>query len=86
MKKKHFVKIGLMEVFFVCNKDLFSYFKKKNSVFESDVLSKLAKKRNLQGYKHTGFWYCMDTLRDKNFLNDIYRKGFAPWIKQQNKD
>ena len=71
--------------FFVCNKNLFSYFTKKNSVFESDVLNKLAKKGHLQGYKHTGFWYCMDTLRDKNFLNDIYKKGFTPWIKWENK-
>lgn len=72
--------------FFVCNKDLFSYFTKKNSVFESDVLNRLAKKGHLQGYKHTGFWYCMDTLRDKNFLNDIYKKGFTPWIKWENKN
>lgn len=72
--------------FFVCNKDLFDYFTKKNSVFESDVLNKLAKKGHLQGYKHTGFWYCMDTLRDKNFLNDIYKKGFTPWIKWENKN
>ena len=72
--------------FFVCNKDLFNYFTKKNSVFESDVLNKLAKKGHLQGYKHTGFWYCMDTLRDKNFLNDIYKKGFTPWIKWENKN
>ncbi len=72
--------------FFVCNKDLFNYFTKKNSVFESDVLNKLAKKGHLQGYKHTGFWYCMDTLRDKNFLNDIYKKGFTPWIKWKKKN
>ena len=72
--------------FFVCNKDLFSYFTKKNSVFERDVLNKLATKGHLQGYKHTGFWYCMDTLRDKNFLNDIYNKGFTPWIKWEKKN
>lgn len=70
--------------FFVCNKSLFNFITKKNCVFESDVLNKLAKKKYLQGYKHTGFWYCMDTLRDKNYLNYIYKKGFSPWIRYKN--
>jgi glucose-1-phosphate cytidylyltransferase len=66
--------------FFVCNKILFKYFKDKNSILESDVLTKLAYQGKLQGYKHKDFWYCMDTLRDKRYLNSLYNSGNAPWI------
>ena len=42
-----------------------------------------AKIGQLVGYKHYGFWQCMDTLRDKKFLESIYkkRKNKSPWIK-----
>jgi glucose-1-phosphate cytidylyltransferase len=65
--------------FFVCNKKVLSYFKKKNTIFESDVLTKLAKKNFLYGYKHKGFWYCLDTLRDKRYLNFLWKSKKAPW-------
>ena len=31
-------------------------------------------------FKHEGFWHPIDTLRDKNFLNDLFKKGNAPWV------
>ena len=65
--------------FFVCHKKIFSYFKNKNPIFESDILTKLAKKNFLYGYKHKGFWYCMDTLRDKRYLNFLWKNKKAPW-------
>lgn len=65
--------------FFVCNKKMFYFFKNKNPVFEKDVLTKLVKKNLLYGYKHKGFWYCMDTLRDKRHLNYLWNKNKAPW-------
>ena len=65
--------------FFVCNKKMFYFFKNKNPVFEKDVLTKLAKKNFLFGYKHKGFWYCMDTLRDKKHLNYLWDENKAPW-------
>jgi glucose-1-phosphate cytidylyltransferase len=65
--------------FFVCNKKMFFFFKNKNPVFEKDVLTKLVKKNLLYGYKHKGFWYCMDTLRDKRHLNYLWNKNKAPW-------
>lgn len=65
--------------FFVCSKKIFSYFRNKNTIFESDVLTKLAKKNLLYGYKHKGFWYCMDTLRDKRHLNFLWNTNKAPW-------
>jgi glucose-1-phosphate cytidylyltransferase len=65
--------------FFVCEKNIFKYLNKKNSIFESDTLTYLAKKEKLAGYKHKHFWYCMDTLRDKRFLNNLWLKNNAPW-------
>lgn len=65
--------------FFVCNKKVFQYLNKKNSIFEKDVLTSLVKKNELTAYKHRGFWYCMDTLRDKRYLNDLWSSKKAPW-------
>ena len=65
--------------FFVCEKKIFKYLNKKNSIFESDALSLLAKKKKLAAYKHEDFWYCMDTLRDKRHLNSLWLSNKAPW-------
>jgi glucose-1-phosphate cytidylyltransferase len=65
--------------FFVCEKEVFKYLNKKNTIFESDTLSLLAKKNKLAAYKHKDFWYCMDTLRDKRHLNNIWLCNKAPW-------
>jgi glucose-1-phosphate cytidylyltransferase len=65
--------------FFVCNKEVFKYLNKKNVIFESVVLELLAKKKKLAAYKHKDFWYCMDTLRDKRYLNNLWFSKKAPW-------
>jgi glucose-1-phosphate cytidylyltransferase len=65
--------------FFVCEKKIFRYLDLKNSIFESDILPILAKKRLLAAYKHFNFWYCMDTLRDKRHLNNLWLSKKAPW-------
>ena len=68
--------------FFICNYKIFNYFtNKKNPIFESDILTTLAKKGKLTGYKHHKFWYCMDTLRDKRHLNYLCKIGYTPWIR-----
>jgi glucose-1-phosphate cytidylyltransferase len=46
---------------------------------EKDVLEKLAENRELVAYKHDRFWQCMDTLRDKRFLQALWAEGRAPW-------
>ena len=43
------------------------------------MLPDLAKKNNLSAYIHKDFWYAMDTLRDKNYLNDLWSRNKAPW-------
>lgn len=75
--KDHYVNGG----FFVCDSKIFSFFKKnKNFDFEKNLLSILAKKNLLGCYRHHDFWYSMDTLRDKMYLNKIYKKNNAPWL------
>ena len=75
-KKENWVNGG----FFVCEKKIFNYLKKKkNTIFESDVLSYLANNKKLAAYKHKDFWYCMDTLRDKRYLNSLWLSKKAPW-------
>ena len=65
--------------FFVCEKTVFNYLNKKNTIFEKDTLSSLAKRKKLSAYKHNDFWYCMDTLRDKRHLNSLWSLKKAPW-------
>ena len=49
--------------------------------FEREPLENLAKDGQLNAYKHNGFWQPMDTLRDKNQLNDLWANQQAPWKK-----
>jgi glucose-1-phosphate cytidylyltransferase len=65
--------------FFVCEKKIFNYLNRKNLIFESDVLSYLANNKKLAAYKHKDFWYCMDTLRDKRYLDSLWLSKKAPW-------
>ncbi len=61
--------------FFVLDKKIFSFIKNKNEVFEKNPLTKLTKIKKLFGFKHEGFWQCMDTVRDKIYLNEIITKN-----------
>tara|TARA_B100000787_G_scaffold54847_1_gene39840 strand:+ start:13871 stop:14581 length:711 start_codon:yes stop_codon:yes gene_type:complete len=74
-KKENWINGG----FFVCEKKIFNYLNKKNTIFEKDTLNFLARKKKLAAYKHKGFWYCMDTLRDKRHLNSLWLSKQAPW-------
>ena len=65
--------------FFVCETEIFKYIKKKNTIFENGVLNILANKKKLTAFKHDDFWYCMDTLRDKRHLNNLWLSNKAPW-------
>jgi len=49
------------------------------TIFEKEPLEILALNRELNAYKHYGFWHPMDTLRDKNFLENLWNSGRAPW-------
>jgi glucose-1-phosphate cytidylyltransferase len=48
---------------------------------EAEVLEQLAAERQLAAYRHAGFWQCMDTLRDKRFLESLWNANKAPWCQ-----
>ena len=54
--------------FFVCEPEIFDYLKNDKTILESEPLQNLGKRKKLFAFKHTKFWYCMDTLRDKKIL------------------
>jgi glucose-1-phosphate cytidylyltransferase len=65
--------------FFVCDPKVIDYIKDDSTVWERDPLRKLARDGQLVAYRHTGFWQPMDTLHDKNLLEDLWASGRAPW-------
>jgi len=65
--------------FFVLNKQIENYIQKGNIVWEKQPLENLAKNKELSFFHHTGFWQPMDTLRDKNLLNDLWDSNKAKW-------
>ena len=65
--------------FFVCEPEIFDFIKEDFTIFEKEPLEHLAKEGRLYAYKHYGFWKCMDTLRDKVYLNDLWNTKKAPW-------
>ena len=70
--------------FFVMEPELFNYFKDGDStILECKPLEQLAENKQLNAFKHNGFWRPMDTLRDKNELNEMWTKGTAPWALWQ---
>jgi glucose-1-phosphate cytidylyltransferase len=50
-----------------------------NVLFEKEPLEGLARDNELMAYRHQGFWYAMDTVRDKNHLESLWQSGKAPW-------
>ena len=64
----------------ICNKEVFDYIGDDSTIFEKEPLEKLAMQNKLGAYKHDGFWQCMDTLREKNKLEDMIINNKAPWI------
>lgn len=67
--------------FFIFNKEIFKYLKNDSTILERDPFQKLSKQGQLMAFKHYGFWQCMDTLRDKLLLNQLWRSKKVPWIR-----
>jgi glucose-1-phosphate cytidylyltransferase len=65
--------------FLVFEPGVFDYLHGDASSLESDALERLAADRQLAAYRHGSFWQCMDTLRDKTYLESLWDKGNAPW-------
>ncbi len=66
--------------FFVFEPKIFDYLQDGDStILERTPLETLAKEENLTAFKHNGFWYPMDTLRDKKYLENLWTNGDAHW-------
>jgi glucose-1-phosphate cytidylyltransferase len=67
--------------FFVLDRKVLEKINSDNEPFESEVLPRLVRERQLMAFHHNGFWQPMDTLREKNELASLASAGNPPWIK-----
>lgn len=67
--------------FMVLEPKIFDYLDDDSTILERKPLETLAKEKQLCAYKHTGFWQCMDTQRDKELLEKLIETRKAPWIR-----
>ena len=66
--------------FFIFEPEVFTYLHEGDStVLEKKPLENLAKENKLTAFRHKGFWHSMDTLRDKNHLEELWNTNNAPW-------
>lgn len=65
--------------FFVLEPKVIDYITDDYTTWEREPMERLAKEGQLAAFRHSGFWQPMDTLRDKNVLEDLWQKGKAPW-------
>ena len=65
--------------FFVLEPQVFEYIEGDSTQFEKEPLENLADDGQLMAYRHTSYWQCMDTLREKYILENYWNSGNAPW-------
>ena len=76
MEKSDFIDNFVSGGYFVLNKKIFKFINnKKNLMLEKEPMTNIAKTGKMYIYKHYGFWQCMDTLRDKLYLEDLWKKN-----------
>ena len=65
--------------YFVLSPEVLDYIAADSMPFEQEPLQNLAKANQLMAFEHDGFWQPMDTLREKNYLDDLWQTASAPW-------
>ena len=65
--------------YFVLERGVLDYIAGDDTVWERDPVERLARDGQLMGYRHNGFWSCMDTLKEKTMLEALWNQGAAPW-------
>ena len=65
--------------FFVLSPRIMDYIRGDDEIWEREPLQNLARDRQLHAFRHAGFWQAMDTLRDKQHLEELWASGAAPW-------
>lgn len=65
--------------YFICEPEVFKYLDGDSTVWEKEPMEKMTQEGQLSAFKHHGFWRPMDTLKDRNDLNEMWNKCQAPW-------
>jgi glucose-1-phosphate cytidylyltransferase len=65
--------------FFVLEREVLDFIAGDSISFQREPLTMLAEQKDLMAYRHAGFWQCMDTVRDREYLETLWRCGRAPW-------
>lgn len=66
--------------FFVCDPEVIDYIEDDSTVLERQPMEALSGEGRLYSFSHKGFWQCMDSLRDKQFLTELWESGNAQWV------
>ena len=72
--------------FFVLSEKVIDLIKDDNTFWEREPLESLAKNNQLKAFKHEGFWQPMDTLRERNYLQELWDSGKPPWKVWKDND
>jgi glucose-1-phosphate cytidylyltransferase len=79
-EKKSIIKAWINGGFFLINKKFLKLIKNKNTILEREPLEEAARINQLSAYKHSGFWQCMDTRRDRDKLINMVKNNEYPWF------
>lgn len=83
MREKSKADVGFINGgYMVFNKSCFDYITERTQNLESDLLESIVPTGRLKAYKHLGFWQCMDTLYEKEYLDSLIRNDKIPWLKR----
>lgn len=77
-KEKPILNFWINGGFFIFTKEIFKYLG-ENSVLEKEPFENLAKEKQISAYKFNGFWMCMDTFKDMQTLNELWKQEKPPW-------
>lgn len=79
-EKQRYADVQVNGGFFALSPKALDYIPEADDVpWEREPLERIASEGALMAFQHSGFWQCMDTLRDKNLLEELWSKGSAPW-------
>ena len=70
---------------FCDGKEFLKFIKNDQSILEREPLENVSKRKQLAAFRHNRFWYCMDTKRERDVLNNLIKKGKAPWLRKMSR-
>ena len=66
--------------FYIFESGIFKYLKDDSTNLEKDVIPQMSRGGQISAFKHEGWWQCMDTIRHKQYLEELYSSDKAPWV------